>query len=156
MSTGSMISMGFDELGEHGMIVGEIKKEGNYIEFIKLDDTEFDEYEFDVSNIFSEEELIEKINNKKWEKNKLLKIILIGKRNFEININNIIKLINIENIIKIKNKTKNEMNLKKLAKKINYKALFIKELMKKLESANDDEKEKIKNAIEVGIEVLEK
>ena len=30
--------MGFDELGEHGMVTGEISKLGNKLEFIKLDE----------------------------------------------------------------------------------------------------------------------
>ena len=38
---GSTIAMGFDELGEHGMVTGEISKLGNKLEFIKLDELEF-------------------------------------------------------------------------------------------------------------------
>ena len=38
---GSTISLGFDELGEHGMVVGEITKDENKLEFIKLDETEY-------------------------------------------------------------------------------------------------------------------
>ena len=33
---GSTIAMGFDELGEHGMVTGEISKLGNKLEFINL------------------------------------------------------------------------------------------------------------------------
>ena len=119
---GSLISLGFDELGEHGMIVGEIENKELNKKFIKVDEREFVEYELDVSNILSEEELIEKINNIK-EENKLFKIILVGYRNFPININ--IKLIN-KNIIKIKNNTKLKIEYKENNSTL--KGLFIKKL----------------------------
>ena len=35
---GSTISLGFDELGEHGMIVGDVEKNKLETQFIKLDD----------------------------------------------------------------------------------------------------------------------
>ena len=62
------------------MIVGEITKTENKLEFIELDETEFVEQELDCTEMNSEEELIEKINEIKIEENKLYKIILIGKR----------------------------------------------------------------------------
>ena len=83
---GSLISLGFDELGQHGMIVGEINNNNLIKKFIPVDDREFIEKEINVDNIFSEEELIEKINNIE-ENNNLYKIILTGNRNFPININ---------------------------------------------------------------------
>ena len=86
---GSTIAMGFDELGEHGMVTGEISKLGNKLEFIKLDELEFKKQELDCTELNSIEEIIEKINSINLEENKLYEIILIGKRNFEININEI-------------------------------------------------------------------
>ena len=38
---GSTMSLGFDELGEHGMVVGEITKNAAELNFIKLDETEY-------------------------------------------------------------------------------------------------------------------
>ena len=90
---GSTISMGFDELGKHGFIVGNIEKDKLEIAFIPADNREFKEFEFDITNINDEEELIEKINNLQLNIKDLYKVILIGKRNFEININNIYKFI---------------------------------------------------------------
>ena len=131
---GSLISLGFDELGEHGMIVGEIENKELNKKFIKIDEREFVEYELDVSNILSEEELIEKINNIK-EENKLFKIILVGYRNFPININ--IKLIN-KNIIKIKNNTKLKIEYKENNSTL--KGLFIKKLNERKNCNIIDEK----------------
>ena len=131
---GSLVSLGFDELGEHGMIVGEIIDKKLNKEFVKVDDREFVEFELDVSNIISEEELIEKINNIN-EENKLYKIILIGYRNFPINID--IKLIN-KNIIKIKDNTKLKLDFKENNSTL--KGLFVKKLNERKNNNLIDEK----------------
>ena len=146
---GSLISLGFDELGEHGMIVGEIINKELNKKFIKIDKRELIEKDLDITNIFSEEELIEKINEINIGNN-LYKINLIGERNFAVNID--LKLIN-ENIIKIKNKTK----LKKDIKENNYtlKGIFVKKLNEKLKNNEINETE-YENILEIGIQVLEK
>ena len=74
---GSTISLGFDELGKHGMIVGEINKEDIKLEFIAIDNKEFKEIQLDISDINSEEELIEKINSIN-EENKLFDSLLFS------------------------------------------------------------------------------
>ena len=99
---GSLVALGFDELGKHGMVSGKIENGVLETEFIEIKQKEFSEEKIDVTGINSFEELIEKINNIENSENKLLKINLIGKRNFEININNLYKLIFNNNIIKIK------------------------------------------------------
>ena len=146
---GSLISFGFDELGEHGMIVGEIKDKVLNKKFVKIDDREFVEQELDVSNILSEEELIEKINNIN-EENKLFKIILIGYRNFPININ--LKLIN-KNIIKIKDNTKLKIDFKENNNTL--KGIFLKKLNERKNNNLIDEKT-YENILEIAQQALEK
>ena len=82
---GSTISLGFDEIGQHGIIVGEIKNKEIDLDFIPIDDKEFVVEDLDITNIISKEELIEKINNIELENNKLYEINMVGRRNFEIN-----------------------------------------------------------------------
>jgi len=151
---GSTMSQGFDELGEHGMVVGEINSEENKLEFIKLDETEFVEEEINCTEINSVEELIEKINEIKIQENKLYKIILIGKRNFEINIYNLYKYELNDRIIKIKNNTKPNFNIKEIAKENTLKGLFAKEILEEIKNKNYDE-EIIEQALELGMEILE-
>ena len=79
---GSVISLGFDETGKHGMIVGNLEKEKINLEFIPLDDKEFKLYDLDVTQINSKEELIEKINELNFLENELVEIILIRKEKF--------------------------------------------------------------------------
>ena len=151
---GSMMSLGFDELGKHGMIVGDIEKNSLDLQFIELDEKEFVEQEIDISELNSIEELVEKINDFKIDTNKLYKIILIGKRSFEIDIYKLYKLVENRNIIKIKNDTKIKYELKEIANDVTLKGIFVKEMLNKLEEANDEDKEMIEKAIEIGMEIL--
>lgn len=151
---GSTISLGFDELGEHGMIVGKINEYESNLEFVKLDDTEFVELQLECTMIGSVEELIEKINNIELEENKLYKIILTGKRNFEINIYDLYKYELNERIIKIKDNTKPNYDIEKISKENTLKGLFVKEILEEMNQKNYDEGI-IEKALEIGMEILE-
>ncbi len=153
----STISLGFDEIGKHGMIIGDIEKDKLDLKFIQLDEENFKEIELDVTEIYSKEELIEKINELKFENNEYIKIILIGNRNFEINKYDILKYLINEKIIKIKDKTKIAYDLEKISNNNTLKGLFAKNMLKKLNEENIDlnQKEIIEKAIEVGLDALE-
>ena len=152
---GSTTALGFDELGKHGMIVGEIEKENINLKFIPVDETEFKIENIDVTNIISKEELIEKLNELKIEENNLIEIYLIGKRNFEIDVYEIYKLISNEKIIKIKNKTKINYNLEKIALENTLRGIFVKKMMEKYNLLeNEEEKEILEKSIEIGLDAL--
>ena len=150
---GSMIAGGFDELGNHGMIVGEMDEQTKKLstKFIPLDEKEFIERELDVSNINSKEELIENINNIKMDSNKYYKILLIGTKNIEIDTNELLRYAENKNIIKLKNKTKVEYDLEKISKEQSLKGIFVKEL---LEQINDENKEQILESIYIGLNLM--
>ena len=154
---GSTVSLGFDELGQHGMIVGNLEKDELQLEFISLDQTEFKLQEVDVTDINSKEELIEKINEFEFPDNNLIEIILIGKRNFEIDKYELYKLISNDKVIKIKNKTKINYNLEKLANDTTLKGLFALEMLQRLKDENlsEEDREILEKAVEIGLEALE-
>ena len=144
---GSTISMGFDELGKHGVILGEIDKEKVKLEFLPIDKKEFVERKIDVTNIASVEELIERIDEEQIEKDMFYKIILVGKRNFEINTYYLYKFITEED------ETQINIDINELSREINLKGLFLKEILDDKNNENIDENtaEKI---IEIGLNVL--
>lgn len=150
---GSSIAFGFDELGDHGMLDVELEKNNLKINFIVLDETKFIEKNIDISEINTEEELIEKINDEKLEEQNLYKIILIGNKNIEINKNKILKILNKKNIIKIKDETKIEINLEKLNEENNLRGYFIREILK-IKKENIYSEEEINNAIDIGLNAL--
>lgn len=149
---GSLVSMGFDEIGNHGMVVGTINQNGVKTEFIKLDTMDFVEQEHDISELDSNEEIIESINSLEIDENKFYKIILEGNRKFNLDINKINKKIAIENIIRAKDNTKADYDLEAIARENNVKGYFVEELLKRMEDSEN--KEEIKRAIEIGLEVL--
>ena len=152
---GSTASLGFDELGQHGMIVGELTQEKINLEFIPLDEIEFKIENIDITEINSKEELIEKLNELNFEKNKLIEIYLIGKRNFEIDTYDINKFITNEQIIKIKNKTKINYNLEKISQENTLKGIFVKKLLEKIQNTeNEEEQQMLEKSIEIGLESL--
>ena len=139
---GSCISLGFDELGKHGMIVGEITKQELNLEFIPLDEKEFIEKEIDVTDILSKEQLIETLNSQKYPETEFVKIILTGTRHFEIDIYKIYQFIESNQIIKIKNKTKPYYNLEKLAKDSTLKGMFASKILEKMQNEELEETRK--------------
>ena len=153
---GSTISLGFDELGEHGMIIGNLEKDNLQYEFISLDEAQFKEVIIDITDFFAKEDLIEKINDLSVQSNEYIKIILKGERNFEINSYEILKLISNERIIKIKDGTKIAVDLEKLANENTLRGIFIKMMKEKLEEKDleQEEKDKIEKAIEIGLDAL--
>lgn len=153
---GSTVSLGFDELGKHGMIVGNITKESLNLEFVPLDEEEFVERNVEISDINSKEELIEHINSINVKENEYLKIILVGNRNFEINTYELIKYIDNNRILKIKDNTSIAVDLEKLEKQNTLKGIFVKKMRKKLDDAkSEEEKNILEKAIEIGLESLE-
>lgn len=152
---GSTISMGFDELGKHGFIVGELTKEKLEIAFIPVDNKEFVELEMNITELNDLEQLIEKLNELLLDENKFYKIILVGKRRFEIDILELMKLITRENIIKIKNKTQPDYEIEKMINETTLKGIFIKQLLEEKENQNYTEEE-INKILEIGLSIMEK
>ena len=154
---GSTISMGFDETGKHGMVVGKINNKKIEIEFIPVDEFEFKELEIDCTELYTIEELIEKIDNIKLLEFEIYKIILIGKRNFEINEKEIYQYNINKNIIKIKNQTILNYNIEKISQENNLMGIFTKKIIEKIKNATDkEEKDILERALEIGINAIEK
>lgn len=151
---GSTIARGFDELGKHGIIVGNLEKGNLKTEFVPMDNKEFEEYEFSVDDILDIETLAEKINQLKLEENHLYKIILTGKRKFEIPISILTKLIGVENIIKIKDATKPNVDIETLTNETTLKGIFVKEIIDELKKENYTQ-EQLEKVLEIGLCILE-
>lgn len=150
---GSPISLGFDELGEHGMIVGELTKDKLEIDFVRLDERMFEEINLEVDELFCKEDLIEKILSLNLNEKNLYKIILIGKRNFEINPREILRVVSRENVLKVKDCTKINYDIEEISKQKNLKGIFIKEVLEMYKKGLCTEEE-YQKAIEIGLEAM--
>ncbi len=134
------------------MLVGNIDQTKKLdLSFIPVDPKEFKEEQIVVDDILSKEELIETISQKEWNPQYYYKIILTGKRNFEIEPAQMLKYIPHQNIIKIKNNTTLKLDLQKLANENSLRGIFVKNLLAK---QTEENKEKIQKAIEIGLEAM--
>lgn len=146
---GSTISLGFDELGKHGLIFGSFNEDKKLqISFVQIDSSEFVEKEVDISSILSKEELIEVLNKLEVLEHEYCKIILTGKREFEIDVYEILREVMNKNVIKIKNNTSLKVDLDELARENSLKGIFVRNMLDKIDENN---KEEIMEAIEIGL-----
>lgn len=150
---GSTISLGFDELGEHGILVGDIEKDELKVKFMTIDPRQYEEKEIDITEMTSNEEVLEKLQNLVLNNENLYKIILVGKRYFTLNIDEIKKLNSKENIVKIKDKTKVGIDIERIAEENNVRGIFVRNMLERKGRENLDE-DFIEKAIEIGLEVL--
>ena len=151
--SGSLLSLGFDEPGDHGFIVGDIEKGSLNLEFKKLDERKFEEIEIDVTELHSNEDIIEKIDKLDLNDIDLYKITLTGKRFFIIDIAQIKKLRGSRNIVKIKDETKIGIDIEEISKEQSVRGIFVKNMLEKVDNEGLEE-EYIEKAIELGLEVL--
>lgn len=144
---GSLISLGFDEPGEHGFLYGEIFDKNNIDKkIVPVDDKEFIIRDFDISEIYSKEDLIEKINENDSE-NKFYEINLIGEKNVDTNIS--MKLIN-KSIIKIKD---NSAIRVKESSDNSMNGIYFKLLKNKYE-LNEISEDEYREAYQIGLELF--
>lgn len=152
---GSTISMGFDELGKHGIVVGEIKNKKVEIQFMPIDEVEFKEENIDCTEIYTKEQLIEEIEKVPIQEKEICKIRLIGKRNFEIDTEELYEYELNAKIIKIKDETEINYNLEAIAQQANLRGIFVRRLLEQISQSETEEDRKIlEKAIEIGLDVL--
>ena len=134
---------------------GDIDKNKLELKFVNIDERQFCEIELDCTQIATQEDLVQKINELELYDNYLYKVILIGYRSFEINIYDLYKYEINNKIIKIKDNTKLKLDFEKISNENTLVGIFVKELLTKLENCNDEEeKEILEKAMEIGIEAL--
>ena len=123
--------------------------------FVPVDNKEFVVKEIDVTEVLDLDELATIINNIEFNENIYYKISLVGRRDFEINLFKLNKLLINGNIIKIKDYTKLNYDLERISKENTLKGLFVKEIMQKMKESPEDE-EILQNALDIGFEILDK
>ncbi len=155
---GSLTSGGFDELGKHGMCIGEIKDVENvdsslqprlksgYVscEFVPLPQIEYVIKEIDITNYNSTTEVITKLEKPK----DITRIILTGARS--INTQQLIEEIkqSYEFIYEVIDNTRLNYNLEEISKEKNLKGAYTKKMLQELKE-HPEEEEKIYKAIEI-------
>ena len=79
----------------------------------------------------------------------------MGKRNFEIDKYDLFKYIENDDVIRIKDTTEPNIDLEELSNNSTLKGIFVTQMKERLENeADENQKQVIKKAIEVGLKVL--
>lgn len=151
---------GFDEEGKKGVILGEVYKGGVNLEFIPINKREYKVKYIDISDCNTYEEIKEKLISMFTEQdrlNNLFKIILTGnvKSYFNLNIKLLIEKVKHDYyFIKIVNKTTVEIDLDQISNDYSVKGKFVKLMLEKLQYADDEEKEILNRALNIGFQCL--
>lgn len=140
---GSLLAGGFDELGEHGLVIGEIKDKSLNIEFKKMDPQAFVIKEIDISELKSAQEVVDKLDLK----DDIYRVMLTGVR--KIDIQEVVEILNnldvyVSDVI---DNSHLEYNFEEIAQQKTLKGIFTKNMLKLLEE-NPDKEKVILNAIE--------
>jgi DNA repair protein SbcD/Mre11 len=150
---------GFDELGDKGVIIGEVSKGVVDLRFLKTSKRNYYVVDVDISNVVSYEEIKDKIVssiNEEERKNNLYKIILKGEIESYIKLNENVILEKVKDyfyFVKITDNTGVKLDFDKISKDYSIKGVYAKKLLEKLEDTNYDD-EVVKMALKIGIQCL--
>lgn len=154
---------GFDELGEKGVYWGMVSSGDCKLQFIPTAKRMHVSENIDISGLLSSSEIaahIIEIIKQKYNSNyadNLYKIILTGfvDEVAEISVPEICSRLNgILYFAKVKDKTKIKIDFDELAKEQSLKGIFVKNMLSKIEAAQEDEKELLHSALNLGIKAF--
>lgn len=143
---GSLVSCGFDELGKHGFVKGEITKDDCKIEFVPVDAKEFKRIELDLSKYTNFHDVIDALN---LDDESYYKIIFNGARNF--NTEELIEALNSldKSICEIRDETRVPYDFETIKKEENLKGVFTKKILDEMEKMNSNEKTEMYKIIDM-------
>lgn len=154
---------GFDELGEKGVYLGEVSMHDCKLEFIPTAKRMHICESVDISGLLTSNEIATRIIDTVKLKytdcytDNLYKIILTGyvDEAAEISVPEITSRLNeMLYFAKVKNKTEFKINFDELAKEPTLKGIFVKNMLAKIEAAQETEKELLRAALNLGIKAF--
>ncbi len=154
---------GFDELGEKGVYMGEVSKGMCSLEFVPVCKRMHICESVDITGLATSSEIAESIINYLKQKysdsfsENLYKIILVGYLDDGINISlpEISSRLNdAVYFAKLHDKTEIKLDFEALAKEPTLKGIFVKNMLSRIEAANDNEKQLLKSALNIGLKAF--
>lgn len=150
---------GFDELGEKGIIIGDISKGYNNLEFREISQRRYQHIEIDITGVNSKEDIINRIYKSLQGENtsdNFYKIVLKGEISDDILINTkILQYRMKENFyyLKLKDETTFIIDYEKLKSENSLRGIFLKKIYEKMDSEPAD-KEKLERALKLALNAL--
>lgn len=141
---GALVSCGFDECGEHGLVHGEFDGKDVSYEFMNMEYRHFVDLEVDISDAKIPSDVLDKLNFE----DDIYRITFTGARNIDVKeIESAIKGVTI-NIAEFKDETSLPYDLDEIAKQQTLKGIFTRKMLEELKK-NPNQKEEIMKAIEI-------
>lgn len=154
---------GFDELGEKGVYIGDVSKQGCDLQFVPTAKRIHLTETVDVTGLASSSEIAERILTTLAQKHStnfadnLYKIVLSG----QIEEGTIIGLAEITSRLndtlyfaKLRDKTEFAIDYETLSQETTLKGIFVKNMLKRLENAEEFEKQQLMAALNIGIKAF--
>ncbi|NLY43078.1 MAG: DNA repair exonuclease [Clostridiaceae bacterium] len=157
---GSPEPLGFDEPGEHGIILGSIGQKGTKTKFIPIGRRKCITVEIDVSGIVSMEEA-EGLLKQKLEimKEHLVRVIFTGRKNKDLEIDTVLMLARNRHHcyhLMLIDRTCPDIHLDDLKNQCNLKGIFVRNMLQEIEQTEDaNKKEILLKALYMGLEAMD-
>ncbi|GFZ31195.1 exonuclease SbcCD subunit D [Clostridium zeae] len=151
---------GFDELGEKGIILGEVGQNFNSLKFIPMNKRTYLVVHVNINDAMNYEDIKEKILevvNEESRAKDLYKIILTGEIHEDFNIDLEVLLNKIGEhfyFIKLEDSTKIKIDISEVIEEHSVKGIFAKKIMEKIDECTEDEKSIYELALKIGIQSL--
>ncbi|MBQ8550462.1 MAG: DNA repair exonuclease [Clostridia bacterium] len=151
--SGSVEPLGFDEIGEHGVISGTVSAAGANLGFTKLCGRMYREIAVNAGDFAVESELLRHLSELIAPyKNDMVKIILNGECAFSPDRERMLAALENEVFfLRIKNRTYPKENLELLRKEQTLKGFFTNKMLNKIETLSGDEREAAVAALRIGL-----
>lgn len=143
---------GFDELGEKGVIVGEVTAEGVSLQFEPICQRRYVEQHVSIDGLVTHEEVIGAIWATGVNERDLYKIILTGETELVPDVNVLASGFTDCFFLKVYDRTKRPMDVQKLASETGLRGMFVQKMLSHLDG---EDKEKYEKALEYGLKAIE-
>ena len=150
--------LGFDELGEKGVIIGTVSENECSLEFMPLSAREYKEIYLDISDFTEQNEVLSAARALlEKERNHLIKLILSGEN--DLILDTAFLQTALENecfYLKVRNRTHEKINLEVLKNEQSLKGIFVKKMLDLYDKADDAEKEKILSSMYLALAAFDR
>lgn len=151
--SGALEGGGFDECGDKGAVLGTVSKGDCDLELVRLSKRRYHTVEVDVTDAATLQEIIEKVGGLTENKDDLYKIVLTGVRPEKIPpevIENEVGAF----FVKTKDLTRGAYDLKEISADYTIGGIFAKNVLERIENADDDEKADLMRAADIVLDIL--
>lgn len=151
--SGALEGGGFDECDEKGVILGTVSKDGCDLKLVPISRRKYRTIEVDVTDTATLQEIIEKVKASVDNTDDLYKIVLTGCRPERIPPDVIENEVDAF-FVKTKDQTRGAYNLEELSADYSIGGIFARNVLERMASATDDEKNDLLRASDVVFDIL--